>query len=272
MRKVAIPFVILAVITTIGCRTTRENITTTTPQVDVVAAGKVLTAVFQQKAAEYRALCYQAYNFATVSLDQFLQERGSKPPAIMTDVDETVLDNSPYQVHRSLMGLDFEQESWFEWTSRAEADTVPGALGFLKYAASRGVEIFYVTNREEREREATLVNLKKFGFPYADNEHLKLKGATSSKVARRDSIEMHFNLLMCVGDNLNDMSGEYEKKTTAQRFAQTNKDLSAFGRRYIVLPNPSYGEWENAVYQYNFSLTPAQKDSIFRAVLQNYPY
>ena len=54
----------------------------------------------------------------------------------------------------------------------ANADTLPGALSFLKYASSRGLEIFYVTNRTEKERNVTLKNLQKFNFPNSDNAHL----------------------------------------------------------------------------------------------------
>ncbi|MCO5285345.1 MAG: 5'-nucleotidase, lipoprotein e(P4) family [Chitinophagaceae bacterium] len=270
MRKITVPSVLILILIIGGCTTTSKVTVAPAPTTDAIDAGKILTAAFQQKAAEYRALCYQAYNSAYRSLDIFLQERTSKPPAIMTDIDETVLDNSPYQVHQSLQGKDFEQESWFEWTSRAEADTVPGAVAFFNYAASKGVTIFYVTNREERERAATLINLKKYGFPNADNAHLKLKTTTSSKVPRRDSIAATYNILMFVGDNLNDMDGGFEKKSTEARFRETNNHFSDFGNRFIVLPNPSYGEWENAIYKYNFSLTPAQKDSVYRSILKNY--
>lgn len=232
--------------------------------------GKVLTAAFQQKAAEYRALCYQAYNAAHWHLDDVLQLRTLKSPAIMTDIDETILDNSPYQVHQSLQGKDFDPASWYEWTALAEADTVPGALHFLKYAASRGVEVFYVTNRDDRERAATLKNLEKYNFPFADEAHLMTKGNNSSKVGRRNKIRESHTIVLYIGDNLNDLSGVFEKKSVKQRMESTDSLAAAFGKRYIVIPNPSYGEWENALYHYKHNLTPEQKDSIFRSILRSY--
>lgn len=261
---------ILLIFIIAGCAPTKNNIVSKTPTFDAVGAAKIFTAAYQQKAAEYRALCYQAYNIAHLRLDQFLQNKYDKPLAVMTDIDETVLDNSPYQVHQSLQGKDYDPVTWLEWTSKAEADTVPGAVGFFQYAASKGVEVFYVTNREERERESTLKNLKKYNFPFADNAHLKLKTTTSSKVSRRDSIAASYSLIMFFGDNLNDMNGAFEKKLPDERFKITNDFASDFGKKYIMIPNPSYGDWENALYHYNFSLTPQQKDSIFRAVLRNY--
>lgn len=231
---------------------------------------KLFVAAFQQKAAEYRALCYQAYNIARLQLDNKLKSSRAKSPAIMTDIDETILDNSPYQVHQSLQGKDYVPASWFQWTSLAEADTVPGALHFLQYAASKGVEVFYVSNREERERGATLKNLEKYHFPFSDETHLMTRGASSSKVGRRKEIQGSHTILLYIGDNLDDLSGAFEKKSVRARFEVTDSLHADFGNQFIVIPNPSYGSWENALYHYNFSLTPAQKDSVFRSDLKSY--
>ena len=110
----------------------------------VVVNGKLFATFYQQRAAEYKALCFQAFNIAQLRLDQF-QPAVGKPMAIITDIDETVLDNSAYEAHQTLQGKDYDPASWYEWTNRASADTVPGAPAFLKYASSKGVEIFYIT-------------------------------------------------------------------------------------------------------------------------------
>lgn len=237
---------------------------------DSYGKAKLLMAAYQQKAAEYKALCYQAYNSARWHVAELIKQPSSKPFAIMTDVDETVLDNSPYQVHQSLQGKDFDQASWYEWTKRGDADTVPGALHFFQYAASLGIEIFYVTNRDMSEKDATLKNLQHYGFPFADEQHLKLKSITSSKIPRRDSIISTHTLIMQVGDNLNDLNGAFEKKNIEQRFKVTDGLSQSFGATLIVLPNPSYGEWENALFQYRHDWAPAQKDSILRSILRSY--
>lgn len=265
-KKYALFFLIFST----ACTTTRTANQSSVADYDATGHAKVLMAAYQQKAAEYRALCYQAYNIAHLRLDQFVSESSPKPMAIMTDIDETVLDNSPYQVHQSLQGKDYDPTSWYEWTSRADADTLPGALNFFKYAASKNIEIFYVSNRDQIERKSTLENLKKFGFPFADDAHLKLKSTTSSKQARRDSIQMNYTLIMQVGDNLNDLNAAFEKKSIEKRFDVTNNFSADFGNRLIILPNPSYGDWENALYNYKYTLTPAQKDSVYRTILKNY--
>ena len=119
-------------------------------------------------------------------VDQVAQKKGPKQYAIMTDIDETVLSNAVYQAHQTLQGLDYTPDSWYQWTAMARADTVPGALHFMKYASSKVIRIFYVTNRDEKERPGTLKNLQAFNFPDADNEHLLLKTGASSKVTRGD--------------------------------------------------------------------------------------
>lgn len=233
----------------------------------ITVKGKLFATVFQEKAAEYRALCYQAYNIARLRVDQFKNGQETLPPAIMTDIDETVLSNAAYQAQQTLKGQDYDADSWFEWTEKGEADTVPGALKFFQYAASKGFTVFYVTNRNENERQGTLKNLKAFGFPYATNENLLLREKESSKRGRKEQIMREYNIIMFVGDNLNDMSDAFEKKDPQSRFAVTDHNSSLFGDKYIILPNSVYGDWENSLYRFNHALTPAQKDSILKTSL-----
>jgi len=254
----------------ISACTTTKTVNKSTSETDQIGTAKLMMAAYQQKAAEYKALCYQAYNIARYQVDEKIKQVSEKPKAIMTDIDETVLDNSPYQVHQSLMGKDFDQKSWYDWTRRGDADTVPGALHFFQYAASKGIEIFYVTNRDENERQSTLENLKKFGFPFANNEHLLLKQTSSSKTGRRDSIAAYKDIILFIGDNLNDLNGSFEKKSMSDRSKVTDSYAQSFGDNFIVLPNASYGDWENAFYQYNYKLTPAQKDSVLRSITKSY--
>ncbi len=234
----------------------------------VLVNGKLFTTIFQQKAAEYRALCLQAYNIAWLRLDQY-KATTAKPKAIITDIDETVLDNSPYEAHQTLQGKDYDPASWYEWTAKAAADTVPGAAAFLKYAATKGVEIFYITNREERERLTTINNLKTFNLPNADDVHFIPKQTISSKEIRRQAVANTHEIIMLIGDNLADFSMLFDKKPMAERLQNTDISAKDFGSRYIVLPNPVYGDWESSLFKFN-KLTPAQKDSVIRAEVKTY--
>ena len=253
-----------------SCIAPRVSITNTNSSNNLTIDGKTFATAYQQRSAEYKALCYQAFNIAHLRIEEFNRQRSLKPKAIMTDIDETILNNSPYQARQLLQGKDYDPVSWKEWTAIGEADTLPGALNFLKYASASGIEIFYVTNRNENEREGTLKNLQKFNFPNADNEHLLLKSTTSSKEERKQSILATHSIVLLIGDNLNDLSNLFEKKNPDERMNVVNSFAAEFGNRFIVLPNPVYGDWESSLYHFNNSLSAAQKDSVLRASFKSY--
>lgn len=231
--------------------------------------GKLFSSVFQQRAAEYRALCLQGYNIARLRIDNY-SAVSAKPKAIITDIDETILDNSPYAVHQAYKGTEYDAPSWYEWTDKSAADTMPGAASFLAYAASKQMEIFYITNRGERERAATLQNLKKFSLPYADEAHLLTRQTTSSKEARRQQVMQRYEVVLLMGDNLADFSSLFDKKTEAERKSNTDNSAGEFGKKFIIFPNVNYGDWEGSMYGYKYPLTQQQKDSVMKTVLKNY--
>ena len=105
--------------------------------------------LWTQASGEWRALAYQAFALARLQLDRDLRSnrRGTKPRAVVVDIDETILDNSPYQATQVKNRQGFSQEGFTAWANRKEATAIPGAVEFLKYAASKGVRVFYITNR-----------------------------------------------------------------------------------------------------------------------------
>src|SRR6201996_1059925 len=161
-----------------AAKTTNANLADST---SIVNNGKIWASLYQQRAAEYKALCFQAYNIAKERIDQQVKGHSKKPYAVITDIDETLLDNSPYDAARAIKNQDFDSKTWKQWTAKGIADTVPGAPSFFKYAASKGVAVYYITNRDEDERAGTMKNLKLYNLPYADSTHLLLKQKSSSK-------------------------------------------------------------------------------------------
>jgi 5'-nucleotidase (lipoprotein e(P4) family) len=239
-----------------------------TPQ-NVSLNGKLFTAFFQQRAAEYRALCLQGYNIARLRIDTYVKQ-SNRPLALITDIDETILDNSPYAVHQAYVGKEYEPASWYEWTDKSSADTMPGAAALLKYAATKNIEIVYITNREDRERSSTLKNLQNFGLPNADEAHLFTKSNTSSKEVRRKKVMETYEIVLLMGDNLADLSVLFDKKTELERSNNVDFLASEFGKKLIVFPNPNYGDWESSLYKYDYKLSQSQKDSLLKASLKNY--
>lgn len=231
-------------------------------------AGPAWGALWQQRAAEYKALCLQAYNIATQRVEVMSHQQTLRPRAIVTDIDETILDNSPFTAKTALAGQVYSQPAWEAWTALAAADTVPGALPFFQYAASKGFTIYYITNRLEKERAATLKNLQRRGFPFADNEHLILSDGNSNKASRRAAIAQKFEIAMLVGDNLGDFAEVFYKKSPAERNTAAAQLQAEFGDRFIVLPNVMYGDWLSALTP--GGLTAAEQDSVLKRQLKEY--
>jgi 5'-nucleotidase (lipoprotein e(P4) family) len=185
-------------------------------------------------------------------------------------VDETVLDNSPYQAMLVKNRRPFESKTWTDWCNRAQATALPGAVEFLRYASSRGVRVFYITNRKVTEKDGTARNLKQVGFPDVSDETLLVRTDSSSKEPRRQSVAMKYRIVLLMGDNLNDFAEVFEKsKTTESRLTATEQSKSQFGSRFIVLPNPMYGAWEDAVYGDGSRLTEEQKAEKRRSALKD---
>jgi 5'-nucleotidase (lipoprotein e(P4) family) len=208
-----------------------------------------------QTAGEARALMFQTYRLAKHLLDADLKvkrKKGTLPPAIIVDVDETVLDNSPFEARVIVTGESYPK-GWDEWIKAAKAKAIPGAVDFLSYAHGKGVRIFYLTNRKEPQKADTAKNLKDVGFPDVTEETMICRTAESSKEGRRQKIREKYRVVMLVGDNLNDFDKAYEQKTVADRMKSVESSKDKFGTEYLVIPNPMYGDWEGVIYQNNFS-------------------
>lgn len=229
-----------------------------------------MAVLYQQTAAEYRALCYQAFNIATLRVDESTKIMGGmKRKAIVVDVDETMLDNSPYEAKCVLENFGYP-EGWEEWMNSSSAQPVPGALDFLRYAKSKNIDIYYITNRKEKYRAQTLRNLQQLSFPDATDDHLFLKAESSSKKTRRARVSASHLIVMLIGDNLNDFSEVFEKKRMEDRFKLTDDFKQEFGKKFIVLPNAMYGEWESALYNYDNSLDDLQKSESRHSFLKGF--
>jgi len=226
--------------------------------------------LWTQSSAEYRALAYQTFVLARLRLDQALARRATKPPAVIVDADETVLDNSRFQAELILRNVGYTPQAWTAWCERAEAGAVPGAVEFLNYAARRGVRVFYITNRRQTEKVGTVANLKKLGFPNVSDDTVMVReqGMTASKETRREKVRARYRVVLLVGDNLNDFNDDFSGKSIADRSAQVDRERAEFGSQYIVVPNPMYGDWESAVYGNQSNLSEAERSAKRRAALR----
>lgn len=202
-----------------------------------------MATLYVQQAPEYVALSEQAYHQAKLSLDNQLA-LATAPLAIVTDIDETVLNNSPFEAQQVLENFNYSDSLWDEWVYKEEAAPIPGSLAFFKYADSVGIAIFYISNRKEHLLNATINNLKKYNYPQSDSSHILLRTTTSSKEDRRNKVlDQGFEIALFIGDNLDDMSAQFETADTEARAKAVETNQPKFGNKYIILPNPTYGKW-----------------------------
>ncbi len=226
----------------------------------------VLATVWQQKSAEARALSYQAWNLARRILEEDLA-RGEDPQrAVVVDVDETVLDNTPFQARCIEDGTAYPT-GWLEWCREAKARPMPGALDFLNWADSQGVTVYYVSNRKAVVLEESIHNLRKAGFPQADAEHCLFRTGTSDKEPRREQIRDTHRIVLLAGDNLGDFAEVFEGGTV-ERNQAVDELKQEFGSRFVMLPNPMYGAWEGALAEGYFGLEDEEKMQVRQKALR----
>jgi 5'-nucleotidase (lipoprotein e(P4) family) len=232
----------------------------------------VMALLWMQTSAEYRELCYQAFNMAAMVVDKAAAsaKSGDKKLAVVSDLDEALLDNSAFDV--GLIGRDaaYSGKTWTEWENAAQALAVPGAVDFVKYAASKGVEVFYVTNRDQAGFDGTLKNLAALGFPFADAKHLLVSSGSSNKQPRFDQVAKDYEVVAYIGDNANDMPIGTYHKNMKDRNAIVDRNKDEFGTRYIVIPNPSYGDWESAIADNYFKLAPADMSATRKSMMKGW--
>ena len=225
--------------------------------------------LWSQTSAEYRGVTQTIYRGARTQLDRSLKDRKwsafpqsgryhKLPPAIIADIDETLLDNSAFQARMVARDINWDAAAWTEWCKEAKAEPIPGALEFLKYAASRGVTVFYVTNRKHGEEEdATRRNLAKFGFPWRDDIDVLLTAGennwTSDKQPRREFVARSFRVLLLFGDDFNDFIPAHV--SLDQRAALEKQHAAHWGTKWFLIPNPTYGSWEAALAGFDRSLS-----------------
>ena len=228
-----------------------------------------------QTAAEYDAVARSVYVAALAQLPALLADSARSaaleqvadfsalPPAVILDVDETVLDNSPYQARLLVSGESYSSDSWADWVDERIAEAVPGALEFTTGAAALGITVFYVTNRRAHQEQATRDNLDALGFPLRnDVDVILMRGEqpdwNSPKSGRRRVVAGTHRVLMLVGDDLNDFV-DVDGLTVAGRNEVARGYSEYWGQRWRMLPNPTYGSWERALFDSDFGLEPSER-------------
>ncbi|AKC86853.1 5'-nucleotidase, lipoprotein e(P4) family [Pseudoxanthomonas suwonensis] len=265
----------LAAVLLAACQPVRHDAPAAVPVAGAAEAAAVpaddnLNAVlWVQRSAEYRAAAAQTYRAAIAQLDAALRQadwdalvpeeranpaRGLKP-AVILDIDETVLDNSPYQARLVRDGAEFSDPTWDAWVEERRAKALPGMVEFARAADARGITLLYISNRAVHLKDATLDNLRAEGLPVAGDDVFLGLGTVvdgceqegSEKDCRRQLAGRQYRVLMQFGDQLGDFV-RIDANTPAGRQALLDRYDAWFGQRWWMLPNPTYGSWEPAVF------------------------
>ena len=241
--------------------------------------------LWMQRSVEYKGAALTAYALAKFRLDQALadknwtgapaEQKGSfqnLPPAIIVDLDETAIDNSGYQAWMVMKDTSFDPKTWNAYVKSVASLAVPGALDFMKYAESKGVKIFYVSNRTADEEAASRQNLEKLGFPMGGNVDVFLFARKqpdwgSAKGTRRAHIAKDHRVLLNLGDNFGDFVDEF-RGGEAERLKVFEANRERWGREWIVLPNPTYGSFESAPFGHDFKKSQDERRDAKRKALE----
>lgn len=248
---------------------------------------EMLSAVlWVQTSAEYRFLCEGVYASARDGLDKALADKSwtavleqtgdvsNLPPAVIMDIDETVLEHSFYQAELVKRGISPVSRMWRECVATYCMPAVPGALEFINYARSRGITVFFVTNRETDLKQSTRRNLIQLGIDLPDSPDTlfvagEQPGWTSDKSSRRAFVAKTHRVLMQFGDDFGDfLAGG--NNSPERRFELAGAQKEMWGRRWFLLPNPLTGSWTTALSRGIPAMSESQSLDQRRSLVKGY--
>ena len=224
-------------------------------------------------AAEYDAISRSAYRTAQDALSEKIADKSwsappnqsgaeNLPPAIIFDVDETVVSNVEFQ---ATFERPFNDSKLNDWNNANNAVQVPGVVEFAIAAKVLGVTRFFMTNRLCVEmagvsdpcpqKTTTYQDVAESGVP-VDADRVMLVGQqpgwSKEKSIRRNVIGRSHRVIMLLGDDLGDFIPCTRKRpvdpctqaaTIENRDAISKKYQDYWGNGWYILPNPMHGSW-----------------------------
>ncbi len=253
------PFVLAAVVAT-ACHSaapaptarplseaTRATAAVAAPQASPTPAAVRLPEAIRwvRDSAEHRAIYLQVYRQATERVEREAARYPAGTWAVVLDADETVIDNSRYEIEGIEQRLPFNAASWHEWTKRRAAVPLPGAAAFLDRVHELGGKIAIVTNRAANECPDTEANFRAENLPF-DVMLCKPASGQRDKNPRFEAVAKGttpaglppLTIVAFLGDNIFDFPG-----LSQAIVHQGDEAFAEFGSQFFILPNPMYGSW-----------------------------
>jgi 5'-nucleotidase (lipoprotein e(P4) family) len=241
-----------------------------------VANDYLESAFWTQRSVEFKGNALGIYALGKLRLDQALADKDwtaapveqtgdykDLPPAVVLDIDETALDNSLYQVWQIKNGQPFSLATWNQFCAAQVSRAVPGAVAFTQYADSRGVKVFYISNRSGETEKDTRENMAKLGFPMGGNVDTFLMQNEKPdwkcrKGTRRAVIAKDYRILLEFGDNFGDFDDRFQS-SEADRLKFFEENKARWGREWLVIANPTYGSFDGAPFGFAYKTPPAEQ-------------
>lgn len=229
----------------------------------------LLATLWNQRAVEYKGNALTVFALGRIRLDEALADRSwtaapveqkgdyaNLPPAVVLDVDETLLDNSLYEAWMMKANQSFSTRTWNQFCAAQISRAIPGAVEFTQYADSKGVKVFYISNRGVETEKDTRENMEKLGFPMGGNVDTFLMQNEKPdwgglKGTRRAFIARDYRILLNFGDNFGDFDDRY-RGSEADRLKAFEEDSTHWGREWLVIANPTYGSFDTAPFGHDF--------------------
>lgn len=238
---------------------------------------KDLGILWVKHSAEYQAITTQVYRDATGDLPGFIEDKtwnvltgyvtgygasSDLPPAVILDVDETVVSNVNFQLTYE---RPFANHKLDTWAANTPALPISGVKSFVDTARSLGVTVFFVTNRPCQpkagiddpcpQQQTTLEGIHEVGLA-VDADHVMLSGEQPGwdreKQSRRELIAETHRVIMLIGDDFSDFApcvrakpyGSCTAAATRESRAETlERNRALWGNGWYILPNPMHGSW-----------------------------
>ncbi|MBX9942875.1 MAG: 5-nucleotide phosphatase [Reyranella sp.] len=247
----------------------------------------LLATLWTQRSVEYKGNALTVFALARIRLDEALADRNwtaapaeqkgdyqNLPPAVILDIDETLLDNSFFQVWMLKNNQTFSTKTWNQFCAAQVSTAIPGALEFAKYADSKGVKIFYITNRGAETEKDTRENMARLGFPMGGNvDTFLMLGEkadwSGAKGTRRAVVTKDYRVLLNIGDNFGDFDDRY-RTSEADRLKAFDSDMAYWGRQWLVIANPTYGSFDTAPFGHDFKKPREEQRKAKWDVLQSW--
>lgn len=241
-----------------------------------------VNGLIYQNSAEVAGLQKQAYELAEYKLKEKLANftNTGKKPALISDIDCTLISDAAFIAQAIDKQENWDNGPWdgyYDALQTTACSPLPGALEFMKKAADQGLEIFYITNRDNDQHDLTVAQLKHWGFPYADDDHVLVmnKEGDSNKTERRNKVLETHEVLMYFGDNIGDFTADFKPQMGAverTKMALDEQYAQKWGDSWIVLPNSTYGDYVSAAWNKQKNISAADKIKMIKELVKHYDY